>query len=291
MRLKQQLVSTCARSAACRHRRAVPRRRSSARFRAWRTRPRSCWRCCRRVDSPRPRFLHFGASERRPAAASPRSERRSPCASGGHTGPPQPEHRRRRPASRHHPGMGNMERLERIIGRLPEAERVDIEEWGDHPTFRVNGKNFVFCDRAARHLSLKLPKDEAAAVIATDPHVDPAGYGRDRHAGSRSPSRSPPTRTAGAKSRSGSARPTPWSRHVGWRASSSRKTQRTRTTDDPHVAPGHVARRSLLGRAGRGCLVAGRGVAHASEGGDSIWMSKPKVSALPLGTNTSSLLK
>ena len=58
---------------------------------------------------------------------------------------------------------------------------MDIEEWGDHPTFRVNGKNFVFSDRAARHLSLKLPKDEAAAVIATDPHVDAAGYGLGRH--------------------------------------------------------------------------------------------------------------
>ena len=77
--------------------------------------------------------------------------------------------------------MGNMERLERIVARLPEAERVDVEEWGDHPTFRVGGKNFVFSDIAARSLSLKLPKDEAAAVVATDPHVDPAGYGLGRH--------------------------------------------------------------------------------------------------------------
>jgi predicted DNA-binding protein (MmcQ/YjbR family) len=77
--------------------------------------------------------------------------------------------------------MTNMERLERIVARLPEAERVDIEEWGDHPTFRVNGKNFVFSDVAAEHLSLKLPKEEAAAVVATDPDVDPAGYGLGRH--------------------------------------------------------------------------------------------------------------
>jgi predicted DNA-binding protein (MmcQ/YjbR family) len=77
--------------------------------------------------------------------------------------------------------MGNMERLERIIARLPEAERVDIEEWGDHPTFRVNGKNFVFSDQAAEHLSLKLSKDEAAAVVATDPDVNPSGYGLGRH--------------------------------------------------------------------------------------------------------------
>ena len=74
-----------------------------------------------------------------------------------------------------------MQRLEDIVGRLPEAERVDIAEWGDHPTFRVAGKNFVFSDQAARDLSLKLPKDEAAAVVATDPSVYPAGYGLGRH--------------------------------------------------------------------------------------------------------------
>lgn len=36
-----------------------------------------------------------------------------------------------------------MERLEAIVGRLPEAQRVDIEAWGDEPTYRVNGKNWV----------------------------------------------------------------------------------------------------------------------------------------------------
>ena len=77
--------------------------------------------------------------------------------------------------------MNNMEQLERIVSRLPEAERVDIEEWGDHPTFRVKGKNFVFSDQEARHLSVKLPKEEAAAVVGTDPAVDPAGYGLGRH--------------------------------------------------------------------------------------------------------------
>lgn len=74
-----------------------------------------------------------------------------------------------------------MDRLEAIVARLPEAERVDIAEWGDHPTFRVNGKNFVFSDQAAHDLSLKLPKEEAAAVVATDPAVHPAGYGLGRH--------------------------------------------------------------------------------------------------------------
>jgi predicted DNA-binding protein (MmcQ/YjbR family) len=75
----------------------------------------------------------------------------------------------------------NMARLERIVGELPEAERVDIEEWGDHPTFRVRGKNFVFSDQEATNLSVKLPKDEAAAVVATDAAVEPSGYGLGRH--------------------------------------------------------------------------------------------------------------
>ena len=74
-----------------------------------------------------------------------------------------------------------MGHLEEIVGRLPEAERVDIAEWGDHPTFRVRGKNFVFSDQAATNLSLKLPKDEAAAVVATDPRAAPSGYGLGRH--------------------------------------------------------------------------------------------------------------
>lgn len=75
----------------------------------------------------------------------------------------------------------NMERLERIVADLPEAIRVDVEEWGDHPTFRVRGKNFVFADASAQDLSLKLPVAEAAAVVATDDLVSPAGYGLGRH--------------------------------------------------------------------------------------------------------------
>jgi hypothetical protein len=39
--------------------------------------------------------------------------------------------------------VDSMRRLEQIVGRLPEAERVDIAEWGDEPTFRVRGKNFA----------------------------------------------------------------------------------------------------------------------------------------------------
>ena len=77
--------------------------------------------------------------------------------------------------------MSNMGRLERIIGRLPEAERVDIEAWDGEPTFRVRGKNFVFTDHEASGISVKLPKDEAAAVVATDALASPTGYGLGRH--------------------------------------------------------------------------------------------------------------
>jgi predicted DNA-binding protein (MmcQ/YjbR family) len=74
----------------------------------------------------------------------------------------------------------NMERLEQIVGRLPEASRVDIEAWGGEPTFRVGSKNFVFTRPDAGMISVKLPKDEAAAVVATDPTATPTGYGLGR---------------------------------------------------------------------------------------------------------------
>jgi len=77
--------------------------------------------------------------------------------------------------------MSNMERLERIVGRLPEATRVDIEAWGGEPTFRVGGKNFVFVSPDATAISVKLPQGEAAAVVATDPQIVPTGYGLGRH--------------------------------------------------------------------------------------------------------------
>ena len=77
--------------------------------------------------------------------------------------------------------MDNLERIESIVAELPEAERVDIEEWGGHPTFRVRGKNFVFSNLEGTSLSLKLSKEEAAAVVATDDAVEPAGYGLGRH--------------------------------------------------------------------------------------------------------------
>lgn len=79
------------------------------------------------------------------------------------------------------PSKTNMQRLETIVAELPEAERVDIEEWGDHPTFRVRGKNFVFSNDKATSLSFKLSKEEAVAVVATDAAVSEAGYGLGRH--------------------------------------------------------------------------------------------------------------
>jgi predicted DNA-binding protein (MmcQ/YjbR family) len=75
----------------------------------------------------------------------------------------------------------NMRRLESIVSELPEAVRVDIEAWDGEPTFRVRKKNFVFSDADAHHLSVKLPKEEAAAVVATDPGAEPTGYGLGRH--------------------------------------------------------------------------------------------------------------
>jgi predicted DNA-binding protein (MmcQ/YjbR family) len=77
--------------------------------------------------------------------------------------------------------VSNMKRLEAIVDRLPEAVRVDIEAWGGEPTFRVNGRNFVFTDVKATGISVKLPKDEAEAVVASDAGAEPTGYGLGRH--------------------------------------------------------------------------------------------------------------
>lgn len=78
-------------------------------------------------------------------------------------------------------GTDNMSRLEAISLTLPEAQRVDIEAWDGQPTFRVRGKNFVFCNSDATSLTVKLSKPEAEAVVATETFVTPAGYGLGRH--------------------------------------------------------------------------------------------------------------
>ena len=74
---------------------------------------------------------------------------------------------------------GHEARIEAIVARLPEAVRVDIEAWGGEPTFRVNGKNFVFADPEGT-AQVKLPEEEARAVVATDARA-PTGYGLGRH--------------------------------------------------------------------------------------------------------------
>lgn len=77
--------------------------------------------------------------------------------------------------------MANMEKLEEIVARLPEAVRVDIEAWGGEPTFRVHGKNFVFSSPDATSIGVKLPTEEAAAIVATDGCAQAMGYGLGRH--------------------------------------------------------------------------------------------------------------
>ncbi len=39
-----------------------------------------------------------------------------------------------------------MERLQEMVGRLPEAVRVDLEAWGGEPTFGVRGMSNVFAE-------------------------------------------------------------------------------------------------------------------------------------------------
>jgi predicted DNA-binding protein (MmcQ/YjbR family) len=77
--------------------------------------------------------------------------------------------------------LDNLSRLENIASELPEAVRVDVEAWDDHPTFQVRGKNFLFSDLAGSHITIKLTADEAEAMTAADPAVSDAGYGLGRH--------------------------------------------------------------------------------------------------------------
>jgi predicted DNA-binding protein (MmcQ/YjbR family) len=77
--------------------------------------------------------------------------------------------------------MGHEARIEAIVARLPEAVRVDIEAWDGEPTFRVNGKSFVFAHPEFTSITVKLPKEEAAATVASDKSVTPTGYGLGKH--------------------------------------------------------------------------------------------------------------
>ena len=76
---------------------------------------------------------------------------------------------------------GNEAKIEAMAAKLPEATRVDIEAWEGEPTFRVRGKNFIFADREFTGISVKLEKEEAAAVVATEPGASPTGYGLGKH--------------------------------------------------------------------------------------------------------------
>lgn len=74
-----------------------------------------------------------------------------------------------------------MRPVEKLVARLPECERVDVEAWDNEPTFRVRNKNFLFTNKNANVLSFKLPRDEAEAVVASDDDARPMGYGLGRH--------------------------------------------------------------------------------------------------------------
>ena len=75
----------------------------------------------------------------------------------------------------------NLPRVEKIALALPEATRVDIEAWDGEPTFRVRKKNFVFASNDGSVITVKLPKEEAEAVVGSDPDASPCGYGLGRH--------------------------------------------------------------------------------------------------------------
>jgi predicted DNA-binding protein (MmcQ/YjbR family) len=72
-------------------------------------------------------------------------------------------------------------RLAAIVAELPETERVDVESWDGEPTFRVRGKVFVFASPEGTGFGVKLPREEAAALVAMDGAVSPMGYGLGRH--------------------------------------------------------------------------------------------------------------
>lgn len=77
--------------------------------------------------------------------------------------------------------MGNVDRLQKFALSFPEAERKDIEAWDGEPTFRVRGKNFVFTSPEPTGITVKLPPEEAAALVAEREGITPTGYGLGRY--------------------------------------------------------------------------------------------------------------
>ena len=78
-------------------------------------------------------------------------------------------------------GAARLARLSEIALALPEAHRVDVEAWGDDVTFRIRNKLFVIAGPTASSCTVKLPLEEATAVLATDRRVTSTGYGLGRH--------------------------------------------------------------------------------------------------------------
>ena len=77
--------------------------------------------------------------------------------------------------------MNNMQRLEKIVARLPEAQRVDIEAWGGEPTFRVRQQELHLHRPRGDGHQREAAEGGGAAVVATDESAEPTGYGLGRH--------------------------------------------------------------------------------------------------------------
>jgi predicted DNA-binding protein (MmcQ/YjbR family) len=77
--------------------------------------------------------------------------------------------------------MTRLDTVRRIALALPEAEEHVVESWEGEVTFRVRGKVFVFAGTDASTISVKLGREEAAALAEADPRAVPTGYGLGRH--------------------------------------------------------------------------------------------------------------
>lgn len=54
---------------------------------------------------------------------------------------------------------------------LPGGEEVIVEQWGDHPTLRVNNKMFASASPQLGRMSLKASKEDQEALLASAPEV------------------------------------------------------------------------------------------------------------------------
>lgn len=74
----------------------------------------------------------------------------------------------------------NLARLAKAAEAVPEAQRVDIEAWGEI-TFRVRKKVFLYTGPAGTTICLKLPLSEAEARLDSDESVTPMKFALGRH--------------------------------------------------------------------------------------------------------------